>query len=244
MANTWFQFRQFRIEQDRCAMKVSTDACLFGAWAPLPAGVRTILDVGTGTGLLALLLAQRFPEANITALELQPAAAAQACENVAASPFAPRITVETADARTWQPVERFDALICNPPFFHGSLQGPDPDRNAARHSDAFDLSQLLGLMERALAPGGAAMVLLPAERESAWKMLLVQGGWSVDAALAVRPKAEKNPNRWMGRCIRGGAVETPDLLTLYDNDGRYTEAADALLAPFYPGLAGHKKAGL
>ncbi len=244
MANTWFQFRQFRIEQDQCAMKVSTDACLFGAWAPLPDGVRTVLDAGTGTGLLSLMLAQRYPDVCITALEIDPAAAAQARANVAASPFSDRVAVETADAAVWVPAVRYDALICNPPFFHRSLQGPDPARNAARHSAAFDLPQLLQLMERALTPRGVAVVLLPAERQAAWETLLTASGWQNDASLLVRPSDRKAPNRWMGRCSRvlPEAIHH-DSLRIYDGAGSYSAGVASLLAPFYPGLAGHEKTG-
>ncbi|RMG65963.1 MAG: methyltransferase domain-containing protein, partial [Bacteroidetes bacterium] len=95
-----FRFRQFSVHQDRCAMKVGTDGVMLGAWAPLT-DCRRVLDLGTGTGLLALMLAQRAPEMEIEAIEIDPAAAAQATENVAASPWGDRIHVSAGDARDW-----------------------------------------------------------------------------------------------------------------------------------------------
>ena len=99
MSNSYFRFQQFTVHQDRCAMKVGTDGTLLGAWAR---GGRRILDIGTGTGLIALMMAQRFPQAVVTAVDIDEDAVGQASENVAASPFAGRIAVEQADIRTME----------------------------------------------------------------------------------------------------------------------------------------------
>lgn len=106
MSNSWFQFKRFTIHQDRCAMKVSTDACIQGAWTPLKQGVKRILDIGCGTGLLTLMLAQRTESAIIDAIELDEDAALQAKENVQKSPWKDRIKVIQADVR--------DYFSCNP----------------------------------------------------------------------------------------------------------------------------------
>ncbi|MEM1216825.1 MAG: methyltransferase, partial [Bacteroidota bacterium] len=117
-----FQFQQFTIQQDACAMKVGTDGVLLGAWAPV-AEVQTILDIGTGTGLIALMLAQRQPAALVTGVEIDAAAAVQAQANAEASPFRERMTVAAQSIQdfTDQQDARFDLIVSNPPFFSGGV---------------------------------------------------------------------------------------------------------------------------
>ena len=133
MPNDYFQFQQFRIEQAACAMKVSTDACLLGAVADLTGATR-LLDIGTGTGLLALMAAQRHATVEIVAVEIDAAAATQAAANAAASPWAGRIEVRAMsldDFAATQPAF-FGHIICNPPFFRQSLRSPDAARSTAQ----------------------------------------------------------------------------------------------------------------
>ncbi|MCA8830685.1 tRNA1(Val) (adenine(37)-N6)-methyltransferase [Hymenobacter pini] len=164
MANSYFQFKQFRIEQNACAMKVCTDACVLGAVAPV-AGARRILDVGTGTGLLALMAAQRNPTAYLEAVELDEAAAAQAAANFAASQWAERLVlhpVPLAALAATHP-QPFDLILCNPPFFRNSLRSPSAQRTTARHTaaDTLTFGELAGFAARFLMPGGQLTVLLP-----------------------------------------------------------------------------------
>ncbi|RZK99421.1 MAG: methyltransferase, partial [Hymenobacter sp.] len=141
MPNDYFQFQQFRIAQSDCAQKVSTDACLLGAATNL-AGATRVLDIGTGTGLLALMAAQRAPVAAIEAIEIDLLAAGQAAANVAASPWANRLTVRPLSLAAYaatQPAP-FSHIICNPPFFRRSLAPPDAARATARHEGAGSLT--------------------------------------------------------------------------------------------------------
>ena len=129
MANDYFNFRQFTVRQERCAMKVGTDGTLLGAWAH---GGSSILDIGVGTGLIALMMAQRFPESHIVGIDIDHEAVEQALENVKASPFR-NIDVVEADAKSYGG-SSFDAIVCNPPYFADSLQSPDMQRTIARHT--------------------------------------------------------------------------------------------------------------
>jgi len=171
MANSYFKFKQFKIHQDKCAMKVTTDACLFGALvAEVKLKKTTCLDIGTGTGLLSLMLAQKNKTSKIDALEIDTAAATQARENILASPWADRITVFNEDALKF-PVgpqaaagKQYDCIISNPPFFEDDLQSPDKAKNKAKHNSSLTLAQLLRIVDRQLAAEGFFAVLLPYHR--------------------------------------------------------------------------------
>ncbi len=160
MANSWFQFQQFRVEQDRCAMKISTDAVLLGTLIESDAPKR-ILDIGTGTGVIALMLAQRFPQADLTALELDPEAASQARENCKQSPFSERLTVLQGRFQDFSVEERFDLLVSNPPFFPDHLPSSDPKRQQALHTGSLSFVELLHKASQVLAPSGSFWVILP-----------------------------------------------------------------------------------
>ena len=126
-----FQFRQFFVGQQYCAMKVGTDGVLLGAWAT---GGHHILDIGTGTGVVALMMAQRFPSADIDAIEVDHDAAEQATDNVRQSPFASRVTVTHTALQNFHPSAPYDSIVCNPPYFLNSLKAPEASRSLARHA--------------------------------------------------------------------------------------------------------------
>lgn len=126
-----FQFRQFFVGQQHCAMKVGTDGVLLGAWAT---GGHHILDIGTGTGVVALMMAQRFPSADIDAIEVDHDAAEQATDNVRQSPFASRVTVTHTALQNFHPSAPYDSIVCNPPYFLNSLKAPEASRSLARHA--------------------------------------------------------------------------------------------------------------
>ena len=121
MSNDYFQFRQFVVHQQRCAMKVGTDGTLLGAWAAAPSGQCRILDIGTGTGLIALMMAQRYPEAEVTGIDIDEDAVAQADENVRLSPFSERVRIYRQDIVNFTDIIGFDAIVSNPPYFVDSL---------------------------------------------------------------------------------------------------------------------------
>lgn len=161
-----FRFKQFEIEQDRCAMKVGTDGVLLGAWAQ---GGRRILDIGSGTGLISLMMAQRFPEAEVVGIDMDADACGQARENVMASPFRDRVEIECCRlqdfggagvSKTAEALETaeglkadgvFDAIVSNPPFFVDSLKNPDSKRTMARHTDSLPFRDLFAGVKRLLS---------------------------------------------------------------------------------------------
>lgn len=164
MSNNYFRFKQFTVWQERCAMKVGTDGTLLGAWAGVPGGVPhpRILDVGTGTGLIALMMAQRFPLADITAVDIDIETVEQAAENFAASPFAGRIkAVKVAVQEIMEGM--FDAIVCNPPFFTEALTCPDDRRTAARHTSSLTYGELMTVAGRLLSDAGEISVIVPTD---------------------------------------------------------------------------------
>ncbi len=155
-----FQFKQFSIQQDKTPMKVGTDGVLLGAWTDLEKATR-ILDIGTGTGLIALMSAQRNVNAHIDALEIAPDAIQQARENVAASPWADRINIIPFSLQQYTSSVPYDCIVCNPPYFTHSTKTPNPGRTLARHNDTLPHQELIEHSKRLLSSSGSFHVILP-----------------------------------------------------------------------------------
>ncbi|MGL5291384.1 MAG: tRNA1(Val) (adenine(37)-N6)-methyltransferase [Vibrionaceae bacterium] len=155
-----FRFKKFAINDTGCGMPVSTDAVLLGSWVEASAP-RTILDIGTGTGVLALMMAQRFSTATITALEIDEGAFGWAQQNAANSPWSSRVKVLWQDARTWQTVQKFELIICNLPYFCSGEPSLDPARAMARHTKELSHRELLQILSDRLCVGGQANLILP-----------------------------------------------------------------------------------
>lgn len=161
MPNPYFQFKQFTVWHDKCAMKVGTDGVLLGAWACV-ANAQRILDIGTGTGLVALMLAQRS-DAFVIALEIDSSAAGQAIENVARSPWQDRIEVIQTNFKNYTSTTQFDVIVSNPPYFADSLKCPDPQRTTARHNHELTYQELLKGVALLLAADGEFTIVIPTD---------------------------------------------------------------------------------
>ena len=156
-----FHFKQFSIRQDRVTMKVGTDGVLLGAWVTVP-DAGAILDIGTGSGVIAIMLAQRTNESvKIDAVEIVPQDAEQARENVASAPWKQRIAVHTMSIQQYQPATKYDLIVCNPPYFINSLTPPDPGRKTARHASSLTQNDLLLAAKSLLTTHGRLSVILP-----------------------------------------------------------------------------------
>jgi len=167
MGNSWFQFKEFRVEQGRTAMKVCTDSCIFGAYVAMreseaQSPVSTFLDVGSGTGLLSLMIAQKLTDAKIQAVEKDDGAFLDCQLNFGSSPWSENLTVfhssfeEFAEGNP----ERFDRIICNPPFFLNHLRSPDAGRNQSMHNTEHDWISWLKSLTILCAPQGRIWLLL------------------------------------------------------------------------------------
>lgn len=233
MANSYFQFKQFRIEQDRCGMKVSTDACIQGAFTSYPKAQR-ILDIGSGTGLLALMLAQRHPEAHIDAVEIEPDAFAQAAENIAASPWAGRIIIHHLPVQAYAPTALYDLIIANPPFYPNHLPSPNQQRRQAHHNDSLSFSELASACKSLLAPEGLCSILLPPRQAAEFRALAAQQGLYLVHELAIRESEAHQPHRNI-QLYRPLQTKNPgtEMLTIRGEDQAYSQAFRQLLQPYY-----------
>ncbi len=162
-----FKFKQFSVNQDKCAMKVGTDGVLLGAWCPIDNNPKSILDIGTGTGIIALMLAQRTNANQIDALEIDENAFEQATENFDNSTFADRLYCYHAglDEFIEEPEDEYDLIISNPPFFAEDFKSTDEGRNLARFLDAMPFEELIEAADLLLSENGVFAVIIPFKEE-------------------------------------------------------------------------------
>lgn len=242
-----FNFKQFAIRQEHCAMKVGTDGVLLGAWARV-AHCSHILDVGTGTGLVALMAAQRSG-AHIVAIDLDADAVRQAAENIASSPWSNRIRVVKADVRavsceellvdgkagdaTLQASLAFDALLCNPPYFENSLKSPDAARTMARHTDTLSFDELAQSASRLLTSQGELSVVIPYDRVADMTVSAACYGLFATRQTIVVPVEGGKPKRMLMAFTRHGSAHTPGTLCIHDQQRNYTPEYVQLVKEFY-----------
>ena len=237
MAQTYFQFKQFIIHQSQCAMKVTTDACLFGSVVAThfekENSPQKVLDLGTGTGLLALLFAQKNARSTIDAVEVEPSAFAQAGQNVAQSPWREKIKVIQSDIRQFEPGNLYDLIIANPPFFEKQLASANEAKNLAHHSSQLSLHELLSEAKRLLRLTGSLFLLMPFYRESETILLAKKMGFQVAKIIRVR----QTPAHTFFRTIllfQAIATEiVEEEITIKINATDYSQEFTELLQPYY-----------
>lgn len=236
-----FTFKQFIVHDERCGMKVGTDGTLLGAWAPVSGvGKGLILDVGTGSGLIALMLAQRCPEATILAIDSDEAAASQALDNFACSPWANRLQARHIPLQQLAEDDTcacsFKLIVSNPPYFVDSLKNPDASRRAARHTDSLSFPELLRCSRRLLCPEGTLALILPAETEETILALAAEQGLTPYTITRVRTRASKPAKRILMALSKSREASNPNIneLVLQDESGTPRSTAyQALCRDFY-----------
>lgn len=235
MSNPYFRFKQFTVFHDKCAMKVGTDGVLLGAWASVDKAV-DVLDVGTGTGLIALMVAQRNPLARIVAIDVDEYAVAQATENVENSPFADRIAVGLWDFRQFvqNRPECFDLIVCNPPYFSDSLLPPDKARATARHSVSLTLDELLFSARSCLRDRGVLSLILPYDKKDELDRLCEKHAFYMKRKTIVYPLPDSNPKRLLIELTvqLPGYSETSSLI-IENSRHQYTKDFSEMVSNFY-----------
>lgn len=231
MPNPYFSFKHFTVYHDRCAMKVGTDGVLLGAWTDV-SSVRRVLDIGTGTGLISLMLAQRCP-ASIKAVDIVPEAVEQAKINVAASSWSDRIEVELHDICQYESEECFDVIVSNPPYFADSVRCPDSKRNTARHMDNLDFESLIKAVARLLAPEGTFSVIIPTDGMCLFVAIATRYGLHRIRETRVHTKPGAEPKRVLLAFKRFPTECVTDSLTIELSRHIYSKEYIALTRDFY-----------
>jgi tRNA1Val (adenine37-N6)-methyltransferase len=233
MPNTYFQFKQFKIEQDKCAMKVCTDSCLFGAWISVDETINSILDIGTGTGLLSLMLAQKL-SAQIDAIEIDENACQQAKENFNRSVWKDRLNVLAGDIRTMEFPKKYDMIVCNPPFYQDELSSDLHEEKIAKHSLHLSLTELISSIEKSLNTNGKFAILLPYYRKTAFEQLAAQYHFFPEKTMLIKHAASHDFFRYAG--MFSSSVKTDvkeEIITIKTMHQHYTPEAIQLLQPYY-----------
>ncbi|WP_339754141.1 tRNA1(Val) (adenine(37)-N6)-methyltransferase [Algoriphagus aquimarinus] len=235
MANSWFQFQQFRINQDRCAMKISTDAVMLGALADA-ISPREILDVGTGTGVIALMLAQRFPKANVQAVEIDSETASQALENFRSNTFSDRIQLWEGRFQDFEPQLNYDLIVSNPPYFPDHLKSSDVQRNMALHTDELSFDDLLGKVIQLLKDDGQFWVILPPRQMQDFQTKAVKKELFLKTKFTLQDKPGKRIQREICAFSRSqNEVETSGIF-IKNEDGTPHESYAKVVSGFLLGF--------
>ncbi len=240
MANNYFQFKQFTVQQDQCSMKVCTDACIFGALVAKhlsehKRNAESILDIGTGTGLLSLLLAQKT-NALIDTIEIDKAAALQANKNFEASPWKERLNIFNTGAGEFSSEKKYDCIISNPPFFEDDLKSGDEKKNAAKHDTTLTLLQLLEVTNRYLAPAGIFAVLLPYHRLDYFIAAAAIYHLFVKEKILIKHTATHPYFRGVLFFMGNSTIPITTELAIKETNGNYTPAFNSLLKDYYLNL--------
>lgn len=232
-----FRFKQFQVQQDRCAMKVNTDGVLLGAWTAVAQRQRA-LDIGTGTGVIAMMLAQRAPQLNITGVEIDADSAAQAAENMAATPWKDRLSCVQVPVQEFarNAQETFDLIVCNPPFFSGGVLSEAHDRNVVRHTVKLPHGELLHAVRNLLSKDGVFTVILPWLEGLRFQELASHYGLQVRFRVDVRGKVGKPVERILLQLERNPCELQQSELTIQEEgpeNNLWTEEYKSLVKDFY-----------
>ena len=240
MSNSYFTFKQFTINQGNCAIKVCTDACLFGAlvagdanFAGVNSQTPNCLEIGTGTGLLSLMIAQKNATVKIDAVEIDTEAAAQAAENIAASPWGDSIQVFNEDILNFIAEKKYDCIISNPPFFEDDLQSANAAKNNAKHNTSLSLLQLLQIVDSYLAADGFFAVLLPYHRVAYFIGEAAKTGLQLSKQVLVKHTIEHNYFRGILSFSRKKVEAKLNEIIIKDAEQNYTAAFAAALKDYY-----------
>ncbi len=234
MSNNYFQFKQFIVSQDKTAMKVGTDGVLLGSWAQIP-NYGTILDIGAGTGVVSLMLAQRFKDAKFLGVDIEKNASEQTRCNFFHSPFSPRLDAMNIDFKTFAENSsfRFDAFVCNPPFFKNSLDSRDLGRNFARQDNYLNLFELFSGCKKLGKDIFTITIIFPYDRLNEILENANSNELYLKRQTNIYPKHNSKPNRVLIELSNYFCDNILNDLIIYENDKSYTDEFIDLVKDFY-----------
>lgn len=228
-----FRFKKFSLEDNRCAHKVGTDGTLLGAWANLD-DAKNILDIGTGSGLIALMLAQRSNSAaHIDAIDIAASDCSQASDNVKNSPWPRKVSIHHTRLQDFEPEKKFDCIVSNPPFFNNSFKPPVQSRITPRHTDTLPFNELIEHSKRLLTKDGRLQVILPQAEGTHFIELAKNKSLHLIRQWSFRTRKEKPIERWLLSFTQDiSPLETGEIL-LYEKDDDWSESYRLLTRDFY-----------
>lgn len=228
-----FKFKQFAIEDNRCAHKVGTDGTLLGAWVKVE-NTKTILDVGTGSGLIALMIAQRSDATtHIDAIDIVATDCSQASDNVKHSPWSRKISVHNTSLQEFDPSKKFDCIVSNPPFFNNSFKPPVKSRITPRHTDTLPFEELIQHSKRLLTQDGRLNIILPYTEGLQFIELATTNAFHLTRQWSFRTRPEKAIERWLLEFGQTPATLEKGEILLYEKDDDWSESYRSLTREFY-----------
>jgi len=230
--NKLFHFKQFSVRHDRSGMKVGTDGVLLGAWTRVT-NAKHILDIGTGTGVIALMLAQRTYDATFDCVEIDKEAYDDATENIASSSWTDRIRVHHNSIQAFNSPTKFDLIVSNPPYFQNSFKPPDAKRGVARHTQQLTFTELLNIAKKFLAPSGKLSLILPYTEGKEFITLASNDSFYCSRKWSFRTRAEKPIERWLLEFSRIKEAQEEGEILLYENGDEWSDGYKSLTRDFY-----------
>ena len=228
-----FRFKKFTVDHSGATMKVGTDGVLLGAWLDIR-DAHTILDIGTGSGVIALMMAQRTDVASqIDAVEIEKADAEQAIQNVNNSPWPEKVKVHCQPIQDFRPGLKYDLIVSNPPFFRDSFQPPDVRRRQARHGDTLCHADLIECVCRLLQETGTFNIILPPVEAQLFIDLAKENQLHLTRRCLFRTRAHKAPERWLMEFSRRSGTIYEDEVLLYSSGEHWSEGYRSLTQDFY-----------
>ncbi len=237
MPNNYFQFKQFTVQQEKAALKVSTDSCLFGAYCTnwllnKVSGPKHILDIGAGTGLLMLMLAQKI-NALIDGVEIDEPSFQQAKENIEASVWKNRLQLFRSDVRTFSFQHSYDFIISNPPFYEGDLKSASVNKNVAKHDEGLKMDELLLIVNKQLSVEGSFAVLLPYHRSVKFIEDAEAVGFFLNEEINVKQSTTHSFFRSILILGKQKQERVSKEIAIKNSDGDYTNEFTILLSDYY-----------
>lgn len=235
MSNTFFQFKQFKINQDKTAMKVGTDGVLLGAWTDCHAATK-VLDIGTGTGLIALMIAQRS-KAFIDAIEIDINAWFQARSNFDKSPWAYRLKIENVSFQSYCDkglVKQYELIVCNPPFFINSFKPEQNERLVARHTDILSREELVNGANQLLRDSGKFAIIIPAQEKDEFIQLALQNNLFCERLTYVQSLPDKPAHRVLMEFVKKNTNCLTNTISIEENERhQYSKEYKELTKDYY-----------
>ncbi len=238
MAHSFFKFKQFTVHQEKCAMKVCTDACLFGAWITsindtFFTSINNALDIGSGTGLLSLMFVQKNKNVVIDAVEIDEAAANQAMHNFNVSPWKERLKIINNDVLKISLPNKYQFIFSNPPFFENDLKSNDAKRNIALHSSNLSLDELLNVINNNITRNGKFAILLPYHRYLFFEQLCLNKHFYLQEKVLIKQTPKHNYFRCMLLFSSTKATAIEKEIIIQNSKAEYSSECKELLSDYY-----------